>query len=74
VIPDPAALVHHIVLAAQMTHTRVVLQSSWTKMGQREPLPNLVFPLGDCPHDWLFPRMSAVIHHGRLGLMRRAYS
>jgi hypothetical protein len=26
-----------------------------------------VFPLGDCPHDWLFPRMGAVVHHGGAG-------
>ena len=23
--------------------------------------------LGNCPHDWLFPQMGAVIHHGGAG-------
>jgi len=26
-----------------------------------------VFVIGDAPHDWLFPRVSAVIHHGGAG-------
>ncbi len=30
-------------------------------------LPPSIFPLGDVPHDWLFPRMAAVMHHGGAG-------
>lgn len=30
-------------------------------------LPNNVFPIADVPHDWLFPRVSAVVHHGGAG-------
>ena len=30
-------------------------------------LPGNIFVLGDTPHDWLFPKMSAVIHHGGSG-------
>jgi len=26
-----------------------------------------VFILEDCPHDWLFPRCAAVVHHGGAG-------
>ncbi|KAL7208632.1 hypothetical protein ACSBR1_030380 [Camellia fascicularis] len=26
-----------------------------------------VFPLEDCPHDWLFPQCLAVVHHGSAG-------
>lgn len=30
-------------------------------------LPPAIFPLGDAPHDWLFPRMAAIVHHGGAG-------
>ncbi|KAJ0969573.1 hypothetical protein J5N97_022450 [Dioscorea zingiberensis] len=29
--------------------------------------PTDVFPLEDCPHDWLFPQCAAVVHHGGAG-------
>ena len=27
----------------------------------------LIFSLGNCPHDWLFPKCAAVVHHGGAG-------
>jgi sterol 3beta-glucosyltransferase len=30
-------------------------------------LLELVFPLADAPHEWLFPRLSMVVHHGGAG-------
>ncbi|KAJ8490689.1 hypothetical protein OPV22_012410 [Ensete ventricosum] len=30
-------------------------------------VPVDVYLLGDCPHDWLFPQCSAVVHHGGAG-------
>jgi hypothetical protein len=32
-------------------------------------IPENVFMLGNCPHDWLFPRVSCVVHHGGAGTM-----
>jgi sterol 3beta-glucosyltransferase len=30
-------------------------------------IPNTVFVLETAPHNWLFPRMAAVVHHGGAG-------
>ena len=30
-------------------------------------LPDTIFPAIDIPHAWLFPRLSAVVHHGGAG-------
>jgi sterol 3beta-glucosyltransferase len=30
-------------------------------------LPDTVFSLDQAPHDWLFPRMAAIVHHGGSG-------
>jgi sterol 3beta-glucosyltransferase len=31
------------------------------------PMPDSIFPIKSIPHDWLFPRMDAVVHHGGSG-------
>lgn len=31
------------------------------------PVDDLVLSVGDIPHDWLLPRMAAVVHHGGAG-------
>ena len=45
---------------------RAVFSTGW---GDRTQLKstNTVFFLGNVPHDWLFPRVSAVVHHGGAG-------
>jgi hypothetical protein len=38
----------------------------WGGLGTEEVPPN-IFMLGNCPHDWLFKQVSAVVHHGGAG-------
>ncbi|KDO29058.1 hypothetical protein SPRG_06113 [Saprolegnia parasitica CBS 223.65] len=69
VIPDAATTTRTIIEASQLANVRVVLQSSWSDMtqGGEITIPDNVFLLGNCPHDWLFPHMAAVVHHGGAG-------
>lgn len=62
----PAALADIAVQALQKTGVRGVIATGW---GGLEPgdLPESVFKLDAAPHDWLFPRMAAVVHHGGAG-------
>jgi len=46
---------------------RAVLQGGWGGLTGAKALPPDVFPLGDTPHSWLFPRMVAAMHHGGAG-------
>ena len=41
----------------------------WNTTGGLQPsdLPDHVLALDAAPHDWLFPRMTAVVHHGGAG-------
>ncbi len=32
-------------------------------------LPSWIYPLDYAPHDWLFPRVAAVVHHGGVGTL-----
>jgi len=45
---------------------RGVLSAGWGGL-RRDELPETVFMIGSMPHDWLFPRMTAVVHHGGVG-------
>jgi sterol 3beta-glucosyltransferase len=38
----------------------------WGGLGTEE-VPSNIFMLGNCPHDWLFKQVSAVVHHGGAG-------
>jgi sterol 3beta-glucosyltransferase len=58
-----AAIILH---ALQLTGQRAVLASGWGGL-QANDLPATVFMLDAVPHDWLFPHMAAVVHHGGAG-------
>ena len=64
--PDPAALAREVVGALALAGQRGVLLSGWGALGQAE-LPETVFALESAPHDWIYPRVSAVVHHGGAG-------
>lgn len=45
---------------------RGVLARGWGGLATGD-LPDTVYALDEAPHDWLFPRMAAVVHHGGSG-------
>lgn len=57
----------NIVLEAlKKSNQRGLLASGWGGLKVTD-LPTNVFMLEQAPHDWLFPRISAVVHHGGAG-------
>lgn len=66
VIKDPSHLQFVICEAAKQANVRIILQSCWTKMNIQDD-SSLVHCIGPCPHDWLLPQCSAVVHHGGAG-------
>ncbi|TDH66078.1 hypothetical protein CCR75_005217 [Bremia lactucae] len=67
VLQDPKKTTEMIIEAAKQANVRVLIQSSWSDMAGSVRVPDFVFFLGNCPHDWLLPRVSAVVHHGGAG-------
>jgi sterol 3beta-glucosyltransferase len=63
---DPAATTDLVLKALALTGQRGVLLTGWGGLGGRQ-LPSTVFQLDSIPHDWLFPRVAAVVHHGGAG-------
>lgn len=67
VIDDPEKLTATILDAVRATGTRAIVSRGWSKLGGDSPGDDQVFFLGDCPHEWLFQHVTAVIHHGGAG-------
>ena len=63
---DPARLTGIVIGALQEAGQRGILASGWGGL-QTEALPDSIFAIDQAPHDWLFPRMAAVVHHGGAG-------
>jgi UDP:flavonoid glycosyltransferase YjiC (YdhE family) len=63
---DPQATTVVILEAVKQAGVRCILSSGWGKLGEIT-LPDSVFRLEYAPYVWLFPRMSAVVHHGGSG-------
>jgi UDP:flavonoid glycosyltransferase YjiC (YdhE family) len=67
VIDDPAKLTAILVSALKRAGVRAIISKGWSNLGENQPGNSEVFYLGDCPHEWLFNHVSAVIHHGGAG-------
>jgi sterol 3beta-glucosyltransferase len=63
---DPAATTRIVLDAVARAGVRAVLASGWGGIAA-DAAPPSVFLLDDAPHDALFPRMAAVVHHGGAG-------
>jgi UDP:flavonoid glycosyltransferase YjiC (YdhE family) len=55
-----------ILQALAQTGQRAILLSGWNGL-KAEKLPDHVLVIDSAPHDWLFERVAAVIHHGGAG-------
>ncbi|KAI0996439.1 Sterol 3-beta-glucosyltransferase [Podosphaera aphanis] len=66
VVDDPDGFSQLIFDAVQKIGVRAVISKGWGELGG-DKTPEGVFLLGNVPHDWLFSRVSAVIHHGGAG-------
>jgi len=58
-------------LIEAMAGRRVLFYPGWSGIDPKA-LPDNFLAIGDTPHDWLFPRTAAVIHHGGSGTSHSA--
>lgn len=61
-----AAHTQIILKALKQAGQRGILLTGWGGIVQTD-LPDNVFLLDSVPHDWLFPQMAAIVHHGGAG-------
>lgn len=68
VLDDPNAMTKLIFDAVRKSGQRALFSKGWGGMGADQlGIPDSVFMLGNVPHDWLFDRVSCVVHHGGAG-------
>ncbi|KAK8580171.1 hypothetical protein V6N13_143296 [Hibiscus sabdariffa] len=56
-----------ILEALKDTGQRGIIDRGWGDLGHFSEVTENIFLLEDCPHDWLFPQCSAVVHNGGAG-------
>jgi UDP:flavonoid glycosyltransferase YjiC (YdhE family) len=66
VVENPAELTRTIFAALEAAGVRGIVSAGWGGLGGGET-PRHVHLIGECAHDWLFPRCAAVCHHGGAG-------
>lgn len=68
VVDDPNHMTQLIFDAVRLTGRRALVSKGWGGLGAEQlGVPEGVFMLGNCPHDWLFQHVSCVVHHGGAG-------
>ncbi|KAI3417118.1 Glyco_transf_28 domain-containing protein [Psidium guajava] len=66
-VQEPEKMTEIIVKALEITCQRGIINKGWGGLGNSAEQKDFVYLLDNCPHDWLFQRCSAVVHHGGAG-------
>lgn len=66
-VQDPQGMTTIIVNAIKQTGQRGIINKGWGGLGNLAEPADFIYTLDNCPHDWLFPRCAAVVHHGGAG-------
>lgn len=64
---DPAAITSLFVEAVTAAGCRAIIQQGWSGLGAQVALPETVYAAEYLSHDWIFPRLACVVHHGGAG-------
>ncbi|CAK7209609.1 hypothetical protein SBRCBS47491_000501 [Sporothrix bragantina] len=70
VVDDPDGLTKNVLEAIRKADVRAIISKGWAGMGgatDKAKGDKIFFLEKDCPHEWLFPRMACVVHHGGAG-------
>lgn len=63
---NPREITQQVIQGLQQADVRGIIATGWGGL-QADDLPETIFKLDQAPHDWLFSRMAAVVHHGGAG-------
>ena len=66
VIDDPEKMTAIILEAVRACNVRAIISRGWSKLKSPSYSSDVLF-IDDCPHEWLFQHVSAVVHHGGAG-------
>jgi len=69
---EAAKMTRTVIDAVSLTGQRAVLATGWDSLTDAD-LPDTMYRVDAIPHDWLFPQMAAVVHHGGAGTTATAF-
>lgn len=69
VVDDPQKLTKSVFDAIKETGERAIISKGWGNLGGGGAIdvPENVYLIDNCPHDWLFQHVTCVVHHGGAG-------
>lgn len=70
-VPHSEKVLQTISAALRETKLRGIVQAGLAGISHTD---EHIMTIGDAPHDWLFPRMAALVHHGGAGTTHSAVS
>ncbi|MFL6688627.1 MAG: glycosyltransferase [Alphaproteobacteria bacterium] len=65
-MPKPAQMLQTIMSAIARTGCRAIVSAGWAGLNP-QTVSSAIFAVDDVPHDWLFPHVASVVHHGGAG-------
>lgn len=65
VLDDPEHVISVILEAVRIAGVRAIISKGWSNLAGATD--ENVYWIGDCPHEWLFAHVAAVVHHGGAG-------
>lgn len=69
---NPTSTVDMMLTALERTGQRGIIHRGWAGL-EADTMPDYVFLVDYAPHEWLFPRMGGIIHHGGAGTTAAAF-
>ena len=63
---EPEKITNIVLAALERTNQRGIIATGWGGVSNAD-LPDSVLKIDSVPHDWLFPKCMAAIHHGGAG-------
>ena len=66
VVDDPDQLLETVLQAMKALGRRAIISKGWSQLDTRLAPQDVLF-IDDCPHEWLFQHVRAVVHHGGAG-------
>jgi UDP:flavonoid glycosyltransferase YjiC (YdhE family) len=76
IVSDPQAITRVIIEAVLLSNVRAIVSRGWSsrlknKVDEKDAMlqkhPGTIMSVQSVPHDWLFPKIRAVVHHGGAG-------
>ncbi|RCI06016.1 Sterol 3-beta-glucosyltransferase [Rhizopus stolonifer] len=76
IVSDTKEITRIIIEAILLSNVRAIVSKGWSSRLQQDASveeddlakhPDAIFSIHSVPHDWLFPKVRAVIHHGGAG-------